>query len=701
MTNAEHSSSPSTSFAPPEIDHSVASTHEIKDTLSATGVELLRHKSLTEPSSSLSQQTITGHQDLTHLSRSMNKVASSAVASLVRSTQHATDLGDDILLKHLAQIYRELGESRSQIEHMARLLRNFEGFQQTRLQSSFDGIEADDIVSRDSKSESDASEIFLDCVSRFSEGLSDTSIECLRMKFAGIPDYLLERSSMFFPPIYTAAQSFATVSVAAMKELRSSTTHRVHKYFLIYDFAPRAWQKVTVDASIITLCRNSAFLGLGAQYDAVTGRRFLPGDFRRQLETIIQSQGNELLYPVTNLSLTVTENAAGEVSVDETHVSVTKDLSESQTDNELILHAVDAMDCPQFLQSEVITRRRRGAYTSIVQVEKQLCFEYRIPFTGAGLPGHNRVREFYYDLEKLYRLRDCCHVAKFVGVVLDDTRKHVKSYLKEFPRLNSLMTVFADAERQGKRIPWSIREIWAKHIISAVEYAHRQQLTVDGLYTLHNIGLRSDGNAILMGLGTQYMGFNEMNQRGQMPPELRTRTNNEAPQGIHFRQDIFSLGLALWLLAEHKAGPEGYYCRVNACTNWPRYACSAAHSNPVELPRCTDNDVPEHFNTVIRHCRQSRPGARPSARKLLRYFDQVEAPPDLDNLVDSIVNEYQVKLSFDCFAVCDECGRLIVVFHHCAICKVGNFDLCTECVSSGVHCYVQDHQLIEHKIIGY
>ncbi|KAL9111315.1 MAG: hypothetical protein Q9227_004192 [Pyrenula ochraceoflavens] len=636
------------------------------------------------------------------LSMPTSERISNDIESLVARTRDAVRSENDIFLQHLVQIYRAIGANHAQVQRLALNLRSSETLHQSREVSPPIADHNVDLMyeSEDSKSGSDSSTIFFDCVSRFSSEMSDTSIKRLRAKFTGSPDYYLERGSVFYPEEFTSNYVYAgLVSAAAMKEIRSSSTYRVQKYFLIYDHAPRAWRKVTIHASIISLAPNSAFIGIAEQYDALTARRFLPGNLRSQLETIIRSK--KLRYLVTNLSVMITESANGQITVDSARTRVRKDLSESQKDKERdILEAIENMGCAQFLQSEVITRKRRGAYTSVVWVESQLAYEYRMPFTGAGLPGHDRVKEFYHDLEKLYSLRDCNNVARFVGVVLDDTRRHIMSYLKEFPRLNSLMTVFADCELRGKRIPWSIREIWAKQIISAVADVHAKPHTVHGLFTLHNIGLRSDGSAILMALGTQYMGFEQLNKRGQMAPESRKQTSNTPLEGVHFRKDIFSLGLALWLLAEHKAAPSGYYCRVNACTSWPRYTCTASHCDPIELPRCTDSDVPAYFNTVIRICRQSEPSARKPARELLRYFDHVSVPSNLAELVDEIVNESQVKRSFDTFAVCDECGTLIDFFHHCAICNVGNFDLCSNCVSSGVHCYVEKHQLVEYSVIG-
>ncbi|KAL8867130.1 MAG: hypothetical protein Q9174_005860, partial [Haloplaca sp. 1 TL-2023] len=44
---------------------------------------------------------------------------------------------------------------------------------------------------------------------------------------------------------------------------------------------------------------------------------------------------------------------------------------------------------------------------------------------------------------------------------------------------------------------------------------------------------------------------------------------------------------------------------------------------------------------------------------------------------------------------CDICSKVQPkILYNCPICNNGQFDLCQECVDNGIHCYVQDHELI-------
>ena len=53
-----------------------------------------------------------------------------------------------------------------------------------------------------------------------------------------------------------------------------------------------------------------------------------------------------------------------------------------------------------------------------------------------------------------------------------------------------------------------------------------------------------------------------------------------------------------------------------------------------------------------------------------------------------------------CFTVCcNNCSITVPDTHwHCSICEDGDYDICEECVSSGVHCGVEGHYLIKRFI---
>ena len=620
------------------------------------------------------------------------------VTSLVEKTQHAILLEDIPLHKNLAQIYRELGKNRTQLQRLAQILETYAASwrERSRISSRTD-TEADDIdaavvrpLSELSRcAESDATDIFFNCVSRYSEGESDASIERSRAIFSGSPDYFFEGSSKFFPEQYTLISRFTKeATVVAMVERAYTSTYRLQKYFLIYAETPRNWRRVTVSATIITASQNSAFSGIASLDVVEEACRTLPGNLQSQLERVLRSK--RLLETVTNVSLIITEDASRQFGIDAANVGITEDLEEVRLSNEeTILQDIEHIGCPRFVQSNVIVRSRKNSHNYIVQVESRFYIEQKLPFAGAGLQDDDGVSDFHNDLKLLHSLRDCRGVVKFAGVVLDDTRKHLKSYLYEWPALGSICRIFNLAEARGERIPWEIREEWVKQIIAAVSNVHAKGIVL-GLLHLNSVCIRADGSAVLT--APRASGRRPTNRNGYLAPELRSKPcNTPSLKELNFRTDVFQLGFALWLLAEHRTCTNGYYyCPRNACTSMPRYSCNREHNNPVELPPCSSAEVPKYMDAVISHCRQNNPRARMPARELLQYFHEKSSPPQMADLAIKYP-----ETDSDHFDVhCDECGMLTTDLHyHCNTCNLGDFDLCSNCVSQGVHCFVPKHQL--------
>jgi hypothetical protein len=340
----------------------------------------------------------------------------------------------------------------------------------------------------------------------------------------------------------------------------------------------------------------------------------------------------------------------------------------------------------------VIERSRKYyPYNHIVEVGSRSYVEYKLPFAGAGLPGDDGVGEFFNDIKLLHSLRDCSGVARFAGVVLDDARKHLKSYLCEWPALGTIARIFNLAEARGERFLWEIREAWAKQIIAAMSDVHAHGVVV-GYLRLSFIAIRADGSAVLIAPKTS--GRCTLNLYGYLAPELRSqRCNAPSPRKMNFRTDVFNLGLVLWLLAEHKnAGLSCFYCSRNACTSVPRYSCNEEHNNPIELPPCSSTDVPKYMDVVISYCRRHDPTARLPARQLLQYFPEKSHPSQMADL--AIKYAETEGADDDILIRCDECGTLTTELHyHCNTCKLGDFDLCSKCVSQGIHCFVPEHRL--------
>lgn len=541
---------------------------------------------------------------------------------------------------------------------------------------------------------SEATDIFDDCLSRFAEDAPQTPFDQVRACFTNrmSADDFFETPLTFVGEQYTVETRLGEpAAVVAMTEIHCSGTYRLQRYFLIYAEAPRLWRRVTVSAMIVRSSRHSVDSEVTAPDLILSSYKSLPGNLQYQLQGMLKTVN--FLKTVTKISLTITEHSTGNYTIDTPSVAVTEDLDESYTDNEEeMLQEIEHTGCPQYLESEVIVHERMDAVTYIAQVESRPCMERKLPFSGAGLPGDNGMKRFWQDLKLAKSLYDCNGVVQFMGVVLDDTRSHVKSFIQELPALGTIRSILAHAELRGERIPWSVRATWARQIVTTVAEIHSKGFVV-GMLHINFTSVRSDGRAVL---NLRKRGYkHSINREGEIAPESRTvPIYSPQPRELDFRSDIFMLGMLLWHLAEHRNNNAGYLCLRNACTSVPRQSCKAEHINPVELPPCTHKEVPDAFNMVISLCRQANPKKRPPARTLLQYLDAKDQPSEMADLQVKYANIHNHLV------YCDECGTGVghEIWYHCNVCHLADYDLCSHCFLQGIRCLNKDHRLVRRLL---
>lgn len=194
-----------------------------------------------------------------------------------------------------------------------------------------------------------------------------------------------------------------------------------------------------------------------------------------------------------------------------------------------------------------------------------------------------------------------------------------------------------------------------------------------GLGQLWMIGVRSNGS-IALSIASQRC---PSNRHGHCAPELRESRGTKRESFLkeeNFRTDMFTLGLILWQLAEHRASLWGYLCARNGCTQLPRYACDAPHTDPIELPGCCAG-IPKYFSDMIKKCRAWGPKARPSARQLLDMFPDELKAGVLPEGIEKIAERFPCT-HIGATVYCNECSALTTEDHyHCNICEEDDFDL--------------------------
>jgi hypothetical protein len=650
------------------------------------------------PFNSEPKLALTGNQET--ISRSRKQIRGS-LTSLVDATQHAFVSEDRSLQRHFAQIYRALGENKKAIQQLKLAVqqrRQPMDEQERVTMGSNLGVEVlGELLESDLECEStedddsSAVDIFFDCVSRFSVDDSASSIAQVHANFSGSLDYDFESRSSFFPEQYMAEGLFSNRFFVVAK-LQSEEDYRTQKYFVTYAETPRRWQRIILSITS-TKSQDRSAVSRNSAPDNVEDFGILPWSLQSLLNTTLPRI--RLSGSVTRIDLSLKEDDRGQLATDSTRIEAEEDRVETEMSDEgQILQDIEDLGCKQCLESDVIVKSRFAASSYVVRVESQTCMEQKAAFATAGRQGRNGFHDFFKDLKLLHCLRDSFGVAEFIGVVLDDTRRHLKSYLFESLMINSVERLLGIANSNSETIPWSIREIWAIQIIRAISDIHEKGFVV-GVLTLNTVGIRADGTAVLTRLKTSQIYFETT---AYTAPEIRSTSNGAPLKMMDGRTDIFQLGYLLWLLAEHKPKGYGYFCAKSACTNFPRYMCTADHANPVELPPCCAG-TPSYFNTIIRECRLPDPRARATAHKLaklLPYPDEVEQrPPDTHQLLE----KYSPSVERYLFVYCNECGaRTTDLHYHCYICRRADFDVCQMCFGQGVHCFDPSHPLVKRRI---
>ena len=551
------------------------------------------------------------------------------------------------------------------------------------------------IVSNDQFEATCTADLFYDCISEISSTLSATPFNKGSRELSGSAYNLFDRCCSVYPEQYTVEGMFAMpVFTFAVMQIPGDIPTR--KYFLTYAETARTRRRITVLATFPKACSHSTAILRTVDYSRNEfGCVVLPDVLLTLFKNLFADM--EFFYSVTTLSLSLNQRENGQLAIEATDVHVGRDEGESESlDDTQILQDLEDLGCASFTEREVIVLSRLSSTCFKALIRSQSCVEQQLPFKSAGGRSAQRSRNYFKDLKSLHAIRGLTGVVQFIGVVLDEMRSSLKSYLYEMPLVGSIMHLFGHLGQDSRLIPWPIREIWARQIVEAISDVHGRNLVV-GLPSLHSIALRADGRAILAFIGSPRKWPED--EYGNLPPECRNASevdDGNPREVMNFRTDIFQLGMILWKLAQHQARLEGYFCRLYGCTSTPRYLCTAVHTNPVELPRCNVN-VPPYFVDIIDQCRVLNPSQRPPARRLLTKMRLVgdTLPEEMLRNLHKVLDSYGDRLESFWGIYCDECGALSSdVHYHCYSCTDHDFDVCQVCRAQGVRCYDHEHKLV-------
>ena len=452
-----------------------------------------------------------------------------AISPLVQQTQQAFLSTDATLQEHLARIYQEL-------DHHRTLLRDL-GDSVDELRTTCSNCGKQFTKECQSCGSPSSTDVFIDCVSRFSSEISLASIHRLRSSFTGSPSYIFEKRPSFDPQRYVLEGSYP-FSVVAMKQQDRLT----YQYYLLYAQNPRNWQRVIISATFKNIKDMTAIPQVSSPDSVRFVQRYLP----RGLTTIITTllPRFRLYDSVTKFSLTLTEDGAGRIIEEPQTVESAEDCLEAAMSDEVeTLNTIELLGCQKFIEHQVEVVSQISSSYFDVKLDGQKYIERKISFATAGAAGENGVRTFINDLKLSHYLNDCAGVSKLIGVVFDDARSlHLKGFLFESPMFVRLNRLLHFANLNSYTIPWPVKALWSAQVSQAVADIHRKGFTI-GVLGRETIGLRADGSIILHRLGTSLTYL--ISDDEQKPPELHRALDATPLQSFNDRTDVFQLGVVL------------------------------------------------------------------------------------------------------------------------------------------------------------
>ena len=198
----------------------------------------------------LKREEAFGGKDADLFFKSRNQISTS-LASFVDETRHAFMSGNRELHRNLAQTYREIGR---RLKAVIERPKETEDEQETkslsvRTEGAHTTAHPFPNIGDTKANDTEAFDVFLDCVSRFTSSDSPTSIDKVRASFYGSPEYQFESKSSFFPEQYTTQGIFEErIFVNAIMQLEQDV--QTYRYFLTYAQTSRRWQRILLSITI-------------------------------------------------------------------------------------------------------------------------------------------------------------------------------------------------------------------------------------------------------------------------------------------------------------------------------------------------------------------------------------------------------------------------------------------------------------------
>lgn len=518
------------------------------------------------------------------------------------------------------------------------------------------------------------------------------------------PASSFEVSSNFFPETFTTDQRLPTFSLilTGAKETRSSIRSRTNIYNFLYLRSPRRWLSVDISMEFTPSSRYWTVAKL-SQHQRLFSPGFIPGNPESSLP-------KSLLEKIQDYLLRADENDLVNVQ----HYLSTKDTIEKHQSKYLeipcqspimtmklsnidpcILEFLDDLGCQQFEESEVVQVKTISPPTRFASlVDGVLVLE--IKFIGDCL----RFKDLY-EIQVLRGMDGVPGFSKLVGIVLDRSRKRLRSYLVKVPQ--SKWDFISDLVTDTSVIPWERRQNLARQVVEAVQQLHSKSFVIGTLWRQRQpIIVDIFDRVQFWTFDKQFVPYSR-SRSCCYPPEYApylhaTLATSEAgfPQ-ITPKADIYILGMTLWYLAMGYPKPKLRQGPSEDTKDWS--AAFDLHSGGfIVLPPLPER-IPKYYRDIVNECRSIDPSKRPSARSLLERFTTNNSEQSQIGGSGLGIVDLGLQSMERAFLIQKWCGLCIYGVQgsafHCDICHDGDFDICLNCYSQGHHCDDEGHMLAE------
>ena len=518
-----------------------------------------------------------------------------------------------------------------------------------------------------------------------------------------------ETSQRFFPEIYTTAQRLPiyTIVVIDSYEQTSSAQCRENVYKLFYLKSPRQWCRITLSMQIGCSSKYWAAtkvlkrgLKKSVAVDKFMNAQIPPSLLRKVQKCLL---GLDVIGDDNDFSFNIFNEEPVRMLGHQRSDDTRPRLRRSQNLCQDILSFLEDLGCPRVIEDQVTQVQMLDPPHRFAScLDGRLVYEVR--FTDS-IPNP----EWIYNIQVLHCLKGVPGFAKLVGIVVDVSQRHLKSYLIEFPR--ALWKL--DQVTQDHLIPWIRREKWAKQMVQALSDIHSKGFVVGAFFGSWSPLLIEGSDCI------QFWRFKKAFEptrrlRCYYPPEFLylhgaspTMREVESPASTS-KTDLFHLGLLLWLLAENvplsRASP---VCIKEGCNLEGDFCYLESHMEAVALPDLPEH-IPQYYKTIVKCCRAESPEDRPPARQLLERFPTMhdfQPTPSTSSTSESTSARSNINsLGRGLLGMkrCNGCGTTDIQSHffYCSACDTGDFDICPGCYDKGLHCHDNDHLLAEVKNDG-